>query len=101
MNGAPQLKVFSISRNRAEDKGGKAIGLAVACMPQLIELHAFNDVIRNEGLTVILKCLLKCPLLEVLDIRDNHLREDSVVDMANLIKANKNLKDLNLADCNI
>lgn len=42
-----------------------------------------------------------CPDLELLDIRDNFLKEETIEEMAKLIRTCKHLKALNISDCNI
>lgn len=49
----------------------------------------------------LLENLRKCKKLEILDIRDNFLKEEAIEEMAKLIKETKTLKGLNLSDCNM
>lgn len=42
-----------------------------------------------------------CLNLEVLDIRDNFLKEEAATEMATLIKTISSLRALNLSDCNM
>ncbi|KRX04355.1 hypothetical protein PPERSA_03595 [Pseudocohnilembus persalinus] len=99
--GTPNLEVLAIARNRAEDKGGKAVGIAVGKMENFRELHIYQDVVRKEGMVHLLENLRKCKKLEILDIRDNFLKEEAIEEMAKLIKETKTLKGLNLSDCNM
>ena len=52
--GAPNLEVLAIARNRAEDKGAKAVGEMLKTCPNFRELHIYQDVIRKEGMLVLL-----------------------------------------------
>lgn len=42
-----------------------------------------------------------CKELELLDIRDNFLKEEATKEMVKLIMNAKNLRALNISDCNI
>lgn len=100
--GTPNLEKFAITRNRAENPGAIAISEALPKLTKLKELIVFQDVIKKDGMLALLKSLTaNCPDLELLDIRDNFLKEETIEEMAKLIKASKNLKALNISDCNI
>ena len=99
--GAPNLEVLSIARNRAEDLGLSAIGLALPSFPAFRELHVQQDVGREPGMAVLLENIKNCARLEVLDIQDNFLKGKAAEEMALVIKQCKNLKALNVSDCNI
>lgn len=92
---------MSIGRNRAENKGVSAVGIAAAQCPNFRELHIYQDVGREPGMVVLIENLRKCKNLEVLDIQDNFLKNEAAVQMSHLIRECKNLKALNLSDCNM
>lgn len=76
--GAGNLEVWAIARNRAEDLGAEAVGKAVKSMPKLRQLHIYQDVIRKKGMVQLLQGLQTCAALELLDLRDNFLKEEAV-----------------------
>lgn len=85
-----------------KNPGAIAISEALPKLTKLKELIVFQDVIKKDGMLALLKSLTaNCPDLELLDIRDNFLKEETIEEMAKLIKASKNLKALNISDCNI
>lgn len=68
---------MAIARNRAEDKGAKAVGKACGTMKNFRELHIYQDVVRKEGMIELLKNLRNCKNLEILDVRDNFIKEEA------------------------
>jgi len=100
-SGTPNLELWAMSRNRAENPGAVKIGEALSGLKKLKELHVFQNVIRLEGMVAIVTALQGCPDLEVLDIRDNYVKGEAAKEMGVLIDKSKNLKCLNLSDCNM
>jgi Ran GTPase-activating protein (RanGAP) involved in mRNA processing and transport len=50
----------------------------------------------------LLKGLAKnCAFLELLDVRDNFLSEEAVEELVVLLENTKELKALNISDCNV
>lgn len=99
--GTPNLEVWAMSRNRAENPGAIKIGDAITSLKKLKEIHVFQNVIRLEGMVAILSSLQGCEDLEVVDISDNYLKEQAAKEMGVLIQKCKKLKALNLSDCNM
>ena len=99
--GTPNLEVWAMSRNRAENPGAIKIGEALSSLKKIKELHVFQNVIRLEGMVAIVTALQGCPELEILDVRDNYVKEDAAKEMGVLIEKSKKLKCLNLSDCNM
>lgn len=52
-------------------------------------------------MTNLVKNLSKCENLINLDLSDNYLPTESIEELKNLLKNNKNLKSLKISDCNI
>lgn len=52
-------------------------------------------------MTNLVKNLSKCENLINLDLSDNYLPTESIEELKNLLKNNKNLKCLKISDCNI
>ena len=52
-------------------------------------------------MTNLVKNLSKCENLVNLDLSDNYLPTESIEELKNLLKNNKNLKSLKISDCNI
>lgn len=99
--GSPNLEVWAMSRNRAENPGAIKIGEAITSLKKLRELHVFQNVIRLEGMLAIVTALQGCADLEVVDVRDNYVKGQSAKEMGTLIQTCKKLKGLNLSDCNM
>ena len=49
----------------------------------------------------VFAALQNCTDLETVDVQDNYVKEQTADHLANLIKSNVNLKNLNLSDCNM
>ncbi|EGR29208.1 ran gtpase-activating protein 1, putative [Ichthyophthirius multifiliis] len=100
--GTPNLEKLSLTRNRAENEGAIALSKALPNLKKLKELIVFQDVIKKDGMINLLRSLAEnCPELELLDVRDNFISEEAVIELVNLLKKTKNLKALNISDCNI
>ena len=99
--GTSQLEVWAMSRNRAENPGALKIAEALLGLKKLKELHIFQNVIRLEGMIGIVTALQKCEDLEILDVRDNYMKETAAKEMGVLIQKSKKLRCLNLSDCNM
>lgn len=99
--GTPSLEIWAMSRNRAENPGAIKIGEALSVLKKIKEIHVFQNVIRLEGMLGIVKNLKECPDLEILDVRDNYVKGEAAKEMGSLIEKSKNLRCLNLSDCNM
>jgi Ran GTPase-activating protein 1 len=101
IDGAPNLEVLAIARNRAEDKGAQALSKALANKKNFRELHIFQNVIREPGMLALVRALKTCPSLELIDVRDNYMKNEAAKELSVLIKESNKLHSLNLSDCNM
>lgn len=102
LKGKISLETLSIGRNRMEDDGCVALSSALKEMPKLKDLRVFQNFIREKGMTTLLETLnAACPLIEILDVNDNFIKTDATKLLADFIRIHKNLKVLNVSDCNI
>ena len=100
--GTPNLEVWAITRNRAENPGAIKIAEAISGgVKKLKEIHVFQNVIRLEGMISIVTALQECPDLEIVDVSDNYVKEKAAQEIGILIQKCKKLKSLNLSDCNM
>lgn len=90
-----------MARNRIEDAGAMQVADALKNLKNLKELHIYQNFIRNEGMFEVFASLQGCQNLEFVDVQDNYVKEQTASNLANLVKSNKNLKNLNLSDCNM
>lgn len=99
LEGTPSLRTLSIGRNRMTDEGILSIARNIHFVPQLEELFVYQNTLK-EGLELLFRNLREnCKNLAALDICDNFVREKATFELAELIKANLSLRNLNLSDC--
>lgn len=99
--GTPNLEIWAMARNRIEDAGAMQVADALNNLKNLKEIHIYQNFIRNEGMFEIFASLQHCQNLEIVDVQDNYVKEKTARNLANLVKSNKQLKCLNLSDCNM
>lgn len=100
LKGTPNLRTFSIGRNRMENAGIQAIAESIQYVPLLEELFIYQNTLRKEGLHPLFLQLLKhCKNLISFDLCDNFIRDEATTEMTNIIKNSLNLRNLNLSDC--
>jgi len=98
--GNVKLEVVSIARNRLENAGAKAMAEFLKENPAIREVHTFQNVIRKDGMVPLLDALAD-KKIEVLDISDNFIAEESVDKFCDFLQINETIRTLNVSDCNI
>lgn len=94
-----QLKVLVAGRNRLENDGIIALSKFFSLVGTMEEITIPQNGIYCKGIIELANSLLKNPNLKVLDVQDNLLTPDGAVALAKILPNLTNLKRLNIADC--
>ncbi len=70
-------------------------------MPDLEDLVLFQNNIKDKEMVVLIKSLHYCKKLKTLNLCDNYLNSESIGELVEVVKSNKNLKNLKISDCNV
>lgn len=92
------LERLRIGRNRLENKGATAFGEYFSQTNTLLEVVAFQNGIKEEGIKNFLTGLLSNEKLEILKINDNTFGDSSVDALLELLNKLKNLKVIDISD---
>lgn len=92
------LKKLRIGRNRLENKGASAFGEYFTLTNSLIEVIAFQNGIKDEGMANFLNGLSNNADLEILKVNDNVFGNKSVEKLLKLLDIIKNLKIIDISD---
>lgn len=99
-DGGLRLRELRLSKNRMEDCAAD-LAAALAGQTELEELVLFQNAIRGEAMTALLRALAGCPGLRRLDISDNVIDEEHREPLLELLRRCERLEELQLSDCNI
>jgi Ran GTPase-activating protein 1 len=97
-----QLTSFSAGRNRLEDVGTRELARAFRTMKSLRQISLYQNAIRGEGMVSLFEAFNECGDLQIIEIQDNFLSEESVYTglAASLLKL-QYVSILNIGDCNL
>lgn len=95
------LERLKIGRNRLESKGASAFGTYFSTISSLIEFVAYQNGIKEEGMTNLLKGLKTNTKLQILKINDNLITESSVNALIELLLPLEDLRVIDISDSNL
>lgn len=99
--GKTVLETFICGRNRLENGSAKYLSLGLYSFADSLKtVRLYQNGIRPEGIAFLLDGLLKCKVLECVDLQDNTFTSKPGVKLAEgMSKWAEFLKELNLNDC--
>lgn len=94
------LERIRVGRNRLENKGATAFGNYFASTNSLVEVQAFQNGIKDQGISSFLRGLISNKSLKILKVNDN-LITDAVDALIELISSLPILEVLDISDSNL
>ena len=104
IEGKVKLKHLEIGRNRQEDKGFVALGLAIGQMGSLQVFDGIQNGVREEGMVAIFNGLMKNGNLREIKVNDNYIQGEALNRLCKLIHKigrKRSLRTLEIGDCEI
>ena len=96
-----RLERIRIGRNRLESKGATAFGKFFAKCDSLLEVAVFQNGIKDDGMSNLVKGLHRNTGLQVLRLNDNYIGEDSAEQLIDLLEQTQNLSIIDISDSNL
>ena len=93
------LKYFDISFNTVSVDAAKHVASVISKSTNLAHLDLSNCGLQERGFAVIMKAILKCTMLEYIDLKSSQFNAVLEVEMAAFIFDNHRLDHLCLSDC--
>jgi Ran GTPase-activating protein 1 len=96
-----KLERIRIGRNRLESKGATAFGKFFAKCDSLLEVAVFQNGIKDDGMSNLVKGLHRNTGLQVLRLNDNYIGDDSAEQLIDLLEQTQNLSIIDISDSNL
>lgn len=95
-----KLEVFAAGRDRLENPGIIVLSEAFAHMGSLRKISVPQNGIRAEGMVALFRALSNCPNMQVIEVNDNYLNDESAYEaLGQCIESLNYISVLNIGDC--